>query len=135
MVNLLQPHHIDKRIVVENDQKRSLQELLVKSGLPANKLGSVLTYVPVSSTQGDGQQSYTQAIHLFGRRLSIGRGKTKVGAGQNAAQKLLSILKKNGNTTCVILRLAKAVSDEETVEKAERVRQSFCTTIDVPSSS
>lgn len=104
------------------DQKRLLQEHLVASGLQATALGTQLKYVPVAVEQRDGAQSYTQAIYLFGRQMSTGRGSTRVEADQNAAIRLLSTLKRSRGTTCVLIRLARSASDDDTLAKATTIR-------------
>ncbi len=121
---LVKPQHLEKKKIASVDQKGTLQEHLVASGLPSTKLGTALRYVALSSTQEHGSQSYTQAIDLFGHRLSVGRGSTKGAADQNASKRLLNSLQKSGKTTCVIIRLARAASDEETLTKAQTVRRS-----------
>lgn len=99
--------------------KRQLQEFLVSYGLPAPKVSTQINYVPVSF---DSQtRMFTQGIKLFGRRVSIGWGTTRILADQTAAESLLERLR-YVNATCFLIRLARNANDTESLAKLRVVR-------------
>lgn len=102
-----------------NCSKRLLQEHLVSHGLPSQVLGTRLRYVPVKSDFDN--QKFTQSVQLFGRRLSIGDGDSRLEADQVAAERLLSSLKRT-KTTCIMIRLARNAKDKESLVKLQTAR-------------
>lgn len=106
-----------------DDSKRLLQEHLVAHGLPGSQLEDRLQYVQVSHEQGAGKQSFTQAVHLLGKRLSIGTASSRTRADQKAAARLLNNLKKSGKTACILIRLARNVRDDLVLQKAQEMRK------------
>ena len=101
-------------------QKRLLQEFLVSSGLPSPKVPTQISYIPVSFDPET--KLFTQGIALFGRRVAIGTGPTRVSADQTAAKSLLHRLQ-GVNATCFLIRLARNANDEESLAKLRLVRK------------
>ncbi|PXF41514.1 Ribonuclease 3 [Gracilariopsis chorda] len=103
-------------------QKRSLQEHLVRSGLPAPRMGTQLTYVTTNHDQST--RVFTRAINLFGRHVSQGKAPNIQDADQTAAQLLLDRLRrcKPASTTCLLIRLARQANDQYSLEKLQQVR-------------
>lgn len=101
--------------------KRTLQEYLVACGLPATALGTKVRYVPIKVEAYDGRQSFTQAVELFGRKVSAATGATKISADQTAARKLLDVLKRT-KTTCLLIRLARKQDDQVSLAKLQAKR-------------
>lgn len=102
-----------------NCNKRLLQEHLVSHGLPSQALGTQLRYVPVKSDFDN--QKFTQSVELFGRRLSMGDGDSRLAADQISAERLLSSLKRT-KTTCIMIRLARNANDQESLVKLQAAR-------------
>ncbi len=111
------------RVGSVDDSKRLLQEHLVAYGLPGSNLEDRLQYVQVTHQQGAGKQSFTQAVHLLGKRLSTGTAPSRTRADQIAAARLLQNLKKHNSTACVLIRLARAAQDDVVLQKAQEVRK------------
>eukprot|EP00171_Calliarthron_tuberculosum_P018889 IDg18889t1 len=123
ILDLMQFEIVNNRIVFAHESKRLLQEHLVAYGLSGNSLDKTFQYVTVSKYQGSGTQNFTRAIILLGRRMSIATGRSLVVADQAAAARLLSSLKKNNSTSCLLIRLARNANNQEVLQKAIQSRQ------------
>lgn len=82
-------------------------------------LGSRLKYVPDHSDFKN--QMFTQAIELFGTKLSTATAGSRSAADQAAAAKLLAILKKT-KTTCLLIRLARRANDSYSLQTLQAMR-------------
>lgn len=82
-------------------------------------MGTQLKYQPIDFDAE--RRMFTQAVMLFGRKVSVASAPTRIAADQAAAKRLLKNLGRT-KPTCFLIRLARQAKDQLSLSKLQATR-------------